>query len=167
MKKCSKCLELLPFTAFHRESRSPDGYHAWCQRCANVYRRDRYKKYPKYRATIRARNKKNYEADRKKHASRVRIAELRRKYGISWEQYQAVLTAQSGICGLCESTSPGGRGQWHLDHCHDSGRMRGILCHNCNTSLGIYEKLKTKIGLEVVEKWIAGGHDAVRLRKVA
>jgi hypothetical protein len=67
---------------------------------------------------------------------------LRTDYGITIEEYEARLTAQSGrcaICGLDESRSNLGNGNFMLsvDHCHDSGAIRGLLCNNCNRAIGM------------------------------
>ena len=51
--------------------------------------------------------------------------------------YDAMLKAQGGRCALfevCGHEEPGGRGTWHVDHDHKTGRARGLLCHECNTS---------------------------------
>lgn len=59
---------------------------------------------------------------------------LRRKYGITMEQYTAMLAAQGGVCAICG----GGDGSRRLavDHCHATGKVRALLCASCNTSLG-------------------------------
>lgn len=72
-----------------------------------------------------------------------RAIQLKRKFGITPEQYDAILAAQDRRCALfktCGHTKPGGRGTWHVDHDHVTGKVRGLLCHTCNTHLGIYEK---------------------------
>lgn len=67
---------------------------------------------------------------------------LRTEYGITLKEYEARLVAQSGrcaICGLDESRSNLGSGNFMLsvDHCHDSGAVRGLLCNNCNRAIGM------------------------------
>jgi hypothetical protein len=64
---------------------------------------------------------------------------LRRWLGLTEEQYDALLHAQSGRCAICRRTSaevPGGR--LHVDHCHATGRVRGLLCSPCNTAIGLF-----------------------------
>lgn len=59
-----------------------------------------------------------------------------RRHGLSYEQYTGMLAAQGDACALCgDATWAGWRGQ-HIDHCHQTGRVRGLLCGNCNTALG-------------------------------
>lgn len=67
---------------------------------------------------------------------------LRSEYGISMEEYVALLTKQNGrcaVCGLEEARSNLGGGNYMLcvDHCHDTGAIRGLLCNNCNRALGL------------------------------
>ena len=61
---------------------------------------------------------------------------LRRKYGWTPEQFDAQMTAQGGCCAICRGNDPGGHGRWHVDHDHESGKVRGILCSNCNLGVG-------------------------------
>jgi hypothetical protein len=53
-----------------------------------------------------------------------------------YQQYDEMLEAQGGCCALCGSDFPGGRGRFVVDHCHDTGRIRGLLCNLCNVGLG-------------------------------
>ncbi|PWU53372.1 hypothetical protein DLE60_30830 [Micromonospora globispora] len=69
-------------------------------------------------------------------AARERRRTLR-KYGISEDEWHQLLDGQGGRCAICRTDVPGGRGEsWHIDHCHVTSRVRGLLCHNCNVGLG-------------------------------
>lgn len=59
------------------------------------------------------------------------------QYGIGVAEYDARLAVQGGVCALCFAAKPGGRGSFHVDHDHVTGTIRGILCHGCNTALGL------------------------------
>jgi hypothetical protein len=76
-----------------------------------------------------------YREDRVSQIARARNYRLSRRYGITQEEYLELLRQQRGQCKLCE------RGlddmYPHVDHCHDSGRVRGILCGQCNRGLGL------------------------------
>ena len=72
-------------------------------------------------------------------------SKLRRQYGIEPEDYYAMLSAQGGGCATCGVTVPSERHysrrgkpeMFHVDHCHTTGRVRGLLCHLCNRALGL------------------------------
>lgn len=60
-------------------------------------------------------------------------------YGITPEQFAEMLAAQGNACAICRTTEPGGKGGWHVDHCHDGGQIRALLCHHCNLGLGHFK----------------------------
>lgn len=54
-------------------------------------------------------------------------------YGITTAQYDAMLRKQRNQCAICRTVTPKGlRGVFHVDHCHKTGRLRGLLCDRCN-----------------------------------
>ncbi|MCI0557356.1 MAG: endonuclease VII domain-containing protein [Nitrososphaera sp.] len=77
-----------------------------------------------------------------KEANPERLKELyrernyRKQYGLGIADYEKLLDDQGRRCAICKTDTPGGRGRFHVDHCHDSGKVRAILCHACNTGIG-------------------------------
>lgn len=65
--------------------------------------------------------------------------QLRTKYGISLDQYNSMLCSQDFKCAICSTSEPQGY-NWHVDHCHNTGKVRGILCCNCNQALGLLKE---------------------------
>lgn len=68
-------------------------------------------------------------------------ADIKRRYGISYEEYVKILEAQGGGCAICGSdVNQNSRtsGKLFVDHCHTSGRVRGLLCSKCNHALGLF-----------------------------
>ena len=65
--------------------------------------------------------------------------QLKRRYGITIEDYDYMLKEQGHRCAICRTDNPGGQGRFHVDHCHDTGRVRGLLCSNCNHGLGKFQ----------------------------
>ena len=65
---------------------------------------------------------------------------VQRKFGVSYEEYKVMLKKQRGCCANlgCKATSPRapGRQRFYIDHCHSTGKIRGLLCHSCNLALG-------------------------------
>lgn len=64
--------------------------------------------------------------------------QLQKVYGLSWDEYQELYNAQKGTCPICfgflELTSP----DTVVDHCHNTGKIRGLLCRKCNMALGLF-----------------------------
>jgi len=60
---------------------------------------------------------------------------LLRSYGITLKDYDKLLEKQGGRCKICGTETPGGMGRFHVDHNHQTGEIRGLLCYHCNTLL--------------------------------
>jgi len=76
-----------------------------------------------------------YVENREKSRASSKRSAFMRNYGITPEQAEQMLEAQDFVCAICTSDAPGQKG-WHVDHCHSSGKVRGILCGFCNLMLG-------------------------------
>ena len=68
-----------------------------------------------------------------------RAYDLKRRYGITIEEYDQMLEDQGHRCKICRTDEPGGKGRFHLDHCHSTGKIRGLLCSSCNHGLGHFK----------------------------
>lgn len=64
----------------------------------------------------------------------TRTTFLWQKYGMTPEDYEILRDKQKGVCAICKLL-PGNK-RLHVDHCHETGRVRGLLCSGCNTGLG-------------------------------
>jgi hypothetical protein len=65
-----------------------------------------------------------------------------KQLGIPVEQYEAMLKKQNGLCAVCKKRRPcnrGGSDMLNVDHCHKTGKIRGLLCGHCNRVLGLVE----------------------------
>lgn len=72
--------------------------------------------------------------------ARSRRYQLRVKYGITDAGFDELLAAQGGCCAVCRTANPPGRGQrLHVDHDHATGKVRGLLCTECNVGLGKFK----------------------------
>lgn len=63
-------------------------------------------------------------------------------YGISSQEFEQMILAQNNLCLICEEEF---KNTPHLDHNHNTGKIRGILCHNCNTGLGLFKDSQVKL----------------------
>lgn len=93
--------------------------------------------------TDRNRKRREYEAHRRnsnpdKMRSYFRNGNLKKLYGITTEQFNVMAEDQNYTCKVC-GTAPGNtnrRDRLHVDHCHTTGKIRGLLCANCNNAMG-------------------------------
>ena len=110
----------------------------------------------------------NIERHRKVVRKRYETHGRYSRYGLSIESFDSMLEKQDGKCALCKAEKPGGKGKWHVDHVGGTNphvfnqckadSVRGLLCHRCNVSLGHYEKLIYRIGIEKLTNYLHGTH---------
>lgn len=125
-KTCTACRELKPAAAFHR--RGVKGRHPICGTCRAATRTDRSRGKRKRPIT----------------PQQARSSRLWTRYGISNEQYETMLIAQSGCCALCRRPPKPTR-RLAVDHCHETGVVRALLCTYCNLHVGVYENFQERI----------------------
>ena len=92
----------------------------------------------------RARRKANPDYMRESGRKSERKRKLLR-YGLTEDMYKALFQAQGNCCAICKTSSPGSKRDWHVDHCHTTLVVRGILCHHCNLMLGMAKDSKTTL----------------------
>jgi len=73
-------------------------------------------------------------ANRARHNHHTRCSHLLTRYGITLYEYYLMLVEQGFVCAICEGVSPTHR--LAVDHCHATGKVRGLLCHACNAGMG-------------------------------
>ena len=89
---------------------------------------------------------------RNANKQKVRDYNLRSRIGISLSQWDYFFVKQEGKCGICQAVP---QKRLVADHCHSTGKFRGLLCIRCNGALGIVERyLNDKIWSEGVDKWL-------------
>jgi hypothetical protein len=110
-----------------------------CQWCSKLYELGVDSTQHKY-CSVECR--KQWHAD-KWHSSKIPFERkkkyrIKHQYGITLEEYNSLLEKQNNKCSICLRESPTGY-NWHIDHSHDSNKVRGILCSKCNQGLGLFE----------------------------
>lgn len=165
-KICSKCrLPKSRLTDFHKKSREKDGLYSQCKVCVSEYTRSYYVKNQEeliaktkrwHHANPEKRKAKDLRwraANREKHLEIKRTSwakyprthrncRYKKHYGITIEEYEAMVVAQNGKCAICESDnhrSRKGVGSWPVDHNHKTGKVRGLLCYKCNSGVGQFD----------------------------
>lgn len=132
MKQCKKCAELKDLSEFNKDKRSKDGLSYWCRKCHNKQKNQWYKDNPE---------KNWYRNNPEKGKKCSRKTKLKQLYGITPEIYQEMYENQNGICANPGCDNP----VEVIDHDHITGKVRGLLCHGCNVSLGYLKEDKSRI----------------------
>jgi hypothetical protein len=83
--------------------------------------------------------RRHKEKDPQRLARTQRRTQLKARYGLTPEDVERILREQGNACAICGDQNPGGQGTWHVDHCHEMKKIRGLLCHHCNTALGLFK----------------------------
>ncbi len=114
MKKCTKCEEMKPHEDFSKDNRAKSGYQSRCKECDRI--------------------------EKQKRNGYYRDWHLQNKYGITHKDYLQLKEAQDNkckICGIAEEHCENQR--FAVDHDHDSGEVRGLLCKKCNQAIGLLQ----------------------------
>lgn len=98
----------------------------------NAWQRKKWNTNPEYRDKHNAIRSKRPYSEKKDNW-------LRKKYGISLEEYLQLATDQDGVCAICLKPEPVKNRQLAVDHNHETGKVRGLLCSRCNPALGYLE----------------------------
>jgi hypothetical protein len=114
-RKCNKCNEVLPVTEFHihKDVKNNKQYrfNSPCKFCANITRNiDYHKAYQR-----------------------------KLKYNLTTEEYDAKLRSQNYSCAICNIHRDDYSKDFAVDHCHQTGKVRALLCNNCNCGLGFFK----------------------------
>lgn len=134
MKKCSKCELVKSFNFFYKLSKSPDGHAYWCKQCNSEYHNEWVKEELKINPDFAKKQSVAVSKSQKKNSRKTKNKELSRKYGITVEQFEAMVLVQNNLCAICHK-KPNKRAL-SVDHCHKTGSIRELLCQKCNTILG-------------------------------
>ena len=118
-----------------------------CQGCGKEYELGVDSTQHKYCSTS-CRGKWHYNrwksSGGKRDARKQKTYWLRNKYGISADDYDNMLEAQGHRCACCGTDEPTGY-NWHVDHNHSTGDVRGLLCSKCNQGIGLFDESIEKL----------------------
>lgn len=113
MKNCCKCKEELQEYLFNKDKNRPDGLEPLCRAC---------------KSSVRNKDKE-------------KSTKLTKKFGISLDQYNLLLLQQNNSCGICKISILDYQlirtNYFPVDHCHVTGKVRGLLCDACNRGIGL------------------------------
>lgn len=109
-RRCNTCRELKPLDHFFRKG---SGHQHHCKVCSKIARQA-YEKTPTSKA--------------------IKREKLLARYGLTEASFRKILVMVNGVCEICKRPQEGQ--QLAVDHCHEKGHVRGLLCKKCNVGLG-------------------------------
>ena len=102
--------------------------------------RDRRATDPVYAEECRKAHRAWYQRNKDRHIAKKTQEYRFKKYGLTPAQYATMVDAQGGVCFLCAGHPDHGPGKTlNVDHCHSSGKLRKLLCSNCNRGIGLLQ----------------------------
>lgn len=166
MKTCSKCHNTKVLKLFSKDKNQKDGYQTRCKECCstlnkkwssmNKEKKTKYlqKYYQENKDKFKVINATRYKSNPKKHIEysqkwrkqnpdQFRGTLLKSRFwpNLSWQeslnQYNALLKNQNYSCGICHKHKSTFNKELAVDHCHTTGKVRGLLCDSCNKGLGL------------------------------
>jgi DNA-directed RNA polymerase subunit RPC12/RpoP len=115
-KCCSSCKSEKKLSEFNKNKSGKLGVHNQCKECARLW--------------------KPSPDQRQKYNKRIREWNRKKLSGFTSEDFESKLKEQGYKCAICGTEDPGAT-NWHADHDHKTNTKRGVLCHKCNTGLGL------------------------------
>ena len=114
-RTCMTCGVEKNITEFYMRDKKTGRRHSACKECDKARVKERHQTNPQ----------------------RTKNNDLKRMYGITLDEHTKMYEEQNGRCAICGNE---GNGKWEklcVDHCHNTGKVRKLLCHHCNTALGL------------------------------
>ncbi|WAL94491.1 endonuclease VII domain-containing protein [Streptomyces sp. Je 1-369] len=158
-KKCSRCKRTRERAAFASNKSMRGGLQAYCKECAAEYYKERQEakgRAVRVKVSVPHGHKRCPQCTEVKphaewepnptssdgyssyckicRAERNQRSYFKRKYGITMAERDELVLSQAGVCCICLAAPA-----VHVDHCHDTGRVRGVLCFSCNAALGQFK----------------------------
>lgn len=149
-RTCSKCGQILPVTEYYKTRRKSDGkwwYYGHCKKChkelSNKWIFGNAEQYRKYRNEWAAKRRQDFP----EKFVEIDLKRRTKVLGTSPEWYKEQLVKQGGVCAICRREEVNRSGQRNnrvrslaIDHCHTTGKHRGLLCSACNQAVGMIDK---------------------------
>lgn len=137
-KKCSKCKEVKAIELFNKSKHQLSGLYPSCKKCQYAVGK-LWTQNNREAVNKAARKRRLSDAQKQKDAVYRRKSHLKRTFNLKVEDYKLMLNKQENKCGICKLDAGVQKKQFAVDHSHKTGKVRGLLCSNCNTGLGQFK----------------------------
>ena len=140
-RHCRQCNQTKPLEMFYKDSKAALGHRYNCAECSKKRTLKWLAENKENRKAYQIENKNRIKETSKLYRQRTqeiaKCKRLRKKYGITLEDYNRIKNEQKNACKICFKPFISNKNNTHVDHCHKTGKIRGLLCSNCNTALGL------------------------------
>lgn len=154
-KRCRACGRVRKIADFHCRSKAVDGLQGECKKCKRAYARAYVRQN---RDVMVARTRDWVKANPVRAKASSRRYRLRSQYGLTESQYGLLIQKCKGCCEICGKKPK----KLHVDHCHKTGIVRGLLCQSCNQALGFFRDNPNL--LKAAIKYLRIAHEAGKNR---
>lgn len=128
-KHCPKCKEQKIFSDFGKDKSKKLGISSHCLTCVSETRKANY---AKNLAVEQQKLRAYYSSNKEKSVG----YSLKALYGLTLDEYKKMQAQQNHACKICKTHEKNLKRKLFVDHCHETGKVRGLLCQYCNTMLG-------------------------------
>lgn len=142
-RQCPKCGVVKQLSEFHRNARNPDGHTSYCKPCACANTREWNVKNPARKSAADARWK---AANPERRRATDRGSHLRIKYGLTMAEGDALIARGCDVCGSMKDP--------RINHDHETGAVRGVLCHRHNVLEGMLAKARAEGVLDALVAYV-------------
>ena len=144
-KVCKICKQAKSLEDFNYQKDTRDKKRIYCKICSNNVRKKWMKENP---------NKGKTYSKKFRTVNKLKAIHngLKCHYGITIEDYNKMLEIQNNKCKICNEHKDSFKNLLSVDHCHKTGKVRGLLCHRCNSGLGFFKD--SKVLLQVAKEYL-------------
>jgi hypothetical protein len=145
LKKCCTCKKALPLDSFYKNKAHKDGLQGDCKNCRKIQVANWKINNPDRVRTIK-------RESARRNTKRAKAYRLLTLYNLTYKEFESMLIEQDSKCAICEIYMD----RPHVDHCHNTGKVRSLLCATCNQGIGMFKDnvdLLTKAQI-YLKRWV-------------
>lgn len=150
MKTCTKCSQNKSEDEFYYKCKTTGNRHAHCKKCHWQYFQK--KCHDKLMSDV------EYKIKKQEYQKKYQRIRKLKNYNLTQEDYNKLLIAQQFKCKICGCEENINKEPFDIDHCHSTGKVRGLLCRKCNAGLGLLGDTKETLikAIKYIEEHLTG-----------